>query len=75
MTTRLAQYFKLCSGNSAKTEEEKMDMARIPYASAVGNVIYLVIYTRPNLAYSVSVVNRCMLVSIREYWQGIKWMM
>ena len=70
-----AQHFKQSTGDSTKTEEEKMNMARVSYASAMGSITYLMIFTRPDLAHLVSVMNRYMSALEREYWQGIKWMM
>ena len=51
--TYLAQYFKSSSGASAKTKQEKADIEKVTYVSAVGSVMYLMICTRPNLAHSV----------------------
>ena len=33
-------------------------MSRVPYASAVGSLMYAMAYTRPNLAYAVSTVSQ-----------------
>ena len=43
-----------------KTAEEKEYMSRIPYASAVGSLMYTMVYTRPDLAHAVSIVSRFM---------------
>ncbi|KAA0032046.1 gag/pol protein [Cucumis melo var. makuwa] len=36
-----------------KTPQEVEDMSNIPYASAVGSLMYGMLYTRPNICYSV----------------------
>ena len=33
-------------------------MSRIPYASAIGLIMYAMIYTRPNISYAVSMTSR-----------------
>ena len=38
-----------------KTAEEKEYMSQVPYASAVGSLMYAMVYTRPDLAHAVSV--------------------
>ncbi|GKV28505.1 hypothetical protein SLEP1_g37549 [Rubroshorea leprosula] len=40
VTTPLGAHFKLSSNLSPETEEEKKFMARVPYASAVGSLMY-----------------------------------
>ena len=55
-----------------KTAKEKEYMSRIPYASAVGSLMYAMICTRPDLAHAVSVVSRFMEESGKEHWQAVK---
>jgi hypothetical protein len=43
-----------------KTHEEEEDMSHVPYASAVGNLMYAMVYTRPNIAHAVGVLRRYM---------------
>ena len=42
------------------TEEEEEDMSRVPYASAVGSLIYAMVCTRPYIAHAVGVLSRFM---------------
>jgi hypothetical protein len=42
------------------TEDEKEHMSHIPYSNVVGNLMYVMICTRPDLANVVSVVSRFM---------------
>ncbi|KAJ4721544.1 Retrovirus-related Pol polyprotein from transposon TNT 1-94 [Melia azedarach] len=55
-----------------KSVEEKEYMSRVPYASAVGSLMYAMICTRPDLAQSVSVVSRFMGEPGKEHWQVVK---
>ncbi|CAA0837927.1 Unknown protein, partial [Striga hermonthica] len=39
---------------SPKTPEERERMSHIPYASAIGSIMYAMLYTRPDVAYALS---------------------
>lgn len=54
----LANQFKLSSLQSPVTAEEKQQMSSIPYTSAVGSLMYLMVCTRPDIAHGLSVVSR-----------------
>nr|GFD33911.1 retrovirus-related Pol polyprotein from transposon TNT 1-94 [Tanacetum cinerariifolium] len=43
-----------------KSEEDKEDMSRVPYSSAIGSLMYAMVCTCPDLAYVVSVMSRYM---------------
>ena len=58
VSTPLGAHFRLSSSQSTTNDKEKTDMARIPYASAVGSLMYVMVCTRPNLAHSVRIVSR-----------------
>ncbi|KAE8694589.1 hypothetical protein F3Y22_tig00110777pilonHSYRG00051 [Hibiscus syriacus] len=42
---------------SPSSEEEMIEMSRVPYASAVGSLMFAMICTRPDIAQAVGVVN------------------
>ena len=48
----------LSDDQSPKTLEEKNKMRQVPYASAVGSLMYAMICIRPDICYSVGMVNR-----------------
>jgi hypothetical protein len=50
-------------------------MSHIPYSNAVGNLMYVVICTRPDLAHVVSVVSRFMHNPGKEHWNAVKWIL
>jgi len=50
-------------------------MSRVPYASAVGSLIYAMVCTRPNLAYAVSTVSRFMSNLRKQHWKAVKWVL
>ena len=59
-TTPLENHFKLSKEQSAKKAEEREHMALVPYASAVGSLMYAMVCTRPDIAHAVGVVSRYM---------------
>ena len=44
--------------NSPKTLDENDRMSKIPYASAIGYIMYVMICTRPNVSYALSITSR-----------------
>ncbi|KAE8705938.1 hypothetical protein F3Y22_tig00110415pilonHSYRG00197 [Hibiscus syriacus] len=55
ISTHLPINFKLSSSMSPSSEEERMEMSRVPYASAVGSLMFAMICTRPDIAQAVGV--------------------
>jgi len=60
VSTPLAAHFKLSSDLCPDTKEDMKYMSHVPYANAIGSLMYAMICTRPNLAYAVSMVSRYM---------------
>ena len=56
----LGSHFKLSKEQSSKTEEERDHMRKVPYASAIGNLMYVVVCPRPDIAHAVGVISRFM---------------
>eukprot|EP00253_Pinus_taeda_P020909 PITA_20909 len=56
----LASHFKLSSVLSLRADEEKQYMSHVPYANAVGNLMYAMVSTRPDILHAVGVVSRIM---------------
>ncbi|GJV43043.1 retrovirus-related pol polyprotein from transposon TNT 1-94 [Tanacetum coccineum] len=56
---------------SSKKNIEKMD--RVPYASAVGSLMYAMVCTRPDLAHAVGVVSRFLSNPGKKHWEAVKW--
>ena len=55
-----------------KTREEENIMRQVPYASAVGSLMYAMLCTRPDICYSVGMVNRYQSNPGPEHWQVLK---
>ncbi|KAL4018316.1 hypothetical protein IC575_021907 [Cucumis melo] len=55
-----------------KTPQEVEDMRRIPYASAVGSLMYAMLCTRPDICYVVGIVSRYQSNPGLDHWTTIK---
>ena len=62
----------LSKEQSPKTPEQKERMSRIPYASAVGSLMYAMLCTRPDICYAVGVVSRYQSDPGEEHWIAVK---
>ena len=57
VNTPLASHFRLSKDQSPKTEEEKDFMAKVPYAFAIGSLMYVMVCTRPDIAHAMGAVS------------------
>ncbi|KAA0067816.1 gag/pol protein [Cucumis melo var. makuwa] len=55
-----------------KTPQEVEDMRRIPYASAVGSLMYAMLCTRPSIYYAVEIVSRYQSNPGLDHWTAVK---
>jgi hypothetical protein len=60
---------------SPKTVEEREYMTHVPYASAVGSLMYAMVCTRPDISHAVSMVSRYMHDPGRGHWDAVKWIL
>ena len=67
--------YELFGKQSPKTKAEKSDMMKIPYASAIGSLMYAMVCTRPDIAYAIRVVSWFMSNPGREHWNAVKWIL
>ena len=47
-------------------------MSLIPYASAIGTIMYSMIFTRPDVSYALSVMSRYQSDTGESHWVAIK---
>ena len=69
----LATYFKLSANSCPKSKEEMERMSHIPYSSAVGSLMYAMVYTRPDLTYAVSMLSCYMHNPDKHHREAVKW--
>ena len=50
-------------------------MQKIPYASAVGSLMYAMVCTRPDIAHAVGVVSRFLSDQGKEHYAAVKWIL
>ena len=60
VSTPLVPHFKLKATISPTTDEERAYMTYVPYASAVCNLMYAMVCTRPDLSQAISMITRYM---------------
>ena len=71
-TLPLRHGIHLSKEQSPKTLEQKERMSRIPFASAVGSLMYVMLCTRPDICYTVGIVSRYQSDPGEEYWIAVK---
>ena len=67
LSAPLHPYVKLCLNDCPKSDVEKVEMAKVPYSSAVGSLMYAMICTRPDIAYAVG--------PGKKHWEAVKGVM
>ncbi|KAE8661751.1 hypothetical protein F3Y22_tig00113724pilonHSYRG00184 [Hibiscus syriacus] len=75
VSTPLAPHFKLGASMSPKDDAEREYMSKVPYASAVGSLMYAMVCTRPDISQAIGVVSRYMHDPGKEHWQAVKWIL
>ncbi|CAJ2663689.1 unnamed protein product [Trifolium pratense] len=73
VSTPLANHFKLTLDQCPKSDSEIEYMSKVPYASAVGCLMYAMVCTRPDLAQAVSQVCKFMSKPGKHHWEAVKW--
>jgi len=63
----LGGHFKLSKAHAPTMEDNKALMSEVPYASAIGNLMYAMVCTRPVIAQAVGVVSRYMSNMEKEH--------
>ncbi|RDX62691.1 hypothetical protein CR513_58952, partial [Mucuna pruriens] len=71
----IAGHFKLSKSQCPKNEEEREEMNKVPYSSAVGSLMYAMVCTRPDIGYAVGVVSRFLSDPGKEHWEAVKWIL
>ncbi|CAA0825663.1 Uncharacterized mitochondrial protein AtMg00810 [Striga hermonthica] len=67
VSSSLAGHFKLNSEQCPTSEKDKADMSRVLYAFVVGSLMYAIVCTRPDIAYTVGVVSHFLSNLGREH--------
>nr|GEU74775.1 retrotransposon protein, putative, Ty1-copia subclass [Tanacetum cinerariifolium] len=71
----LGRHFKLSLKDCAVRDYDVEMMSKVSYANAVRSLMYLMVCTRPNIAYAVSVVSSYLAIPGKNYWKPVKWIL
>ncbi|PRQ16639.1 putative RNA-directed DNA polymerase [Rosa chinensis] len=71
----LAAHYQLSAKQRPSSQKEIDAMKDVPYASAVGCLMYAMICTRPDLAQALSVVSKYMSNPGKPHWEAVKWIL
>jgi hypothetical protein len=66
------QGVRLSSAQCPTTAEDIEEMSVIPYASAIGSIMYAMLCTRPDVNLAVSLVGRYQSNPGKEHWTAVK---
>ena len=75
VSTPLAPHFKISAKLCPKSNEEQKYMMKVPYASAIGSLMYVIVCTIPDISQEVSMVSKYMHDPGRGHWQAVKWIL
>ena len=67
----LTAYFELSLALCLELHDDIEYVSRVPYSSAVGSLMYAIVYSLPDLSHALSVVNRFMINLGKEHWRAI----
>ena len=71
----LPGHLKLTKEMCPKTQEEEDKTSKVPYASAVGSLMYAMVCTRPAITHAMGVISRYMSHPGIEHWNAVKWIL
>ena len=66
------QGVQLSTAQCPTTAEDKEEVSVIPYASAIGSIMYAMLCTRPDVNLAVSLVGRYQSNPGKEHWTAVK---
>ncbi|GJZ71156.1 hypothetical protein Tco_0635007 [Tanacetum coccineum] len=75
VSTPLASQFKISVAMSPKDDADRAYMEKVPYANAVGSLMYAMICTRLDISHAVGMVSRYMHNPGKGHWQAVKWIL
>ena len=68
----LSSHYNISSGLCPSNDKENQYMYHVPDANAVGSMMYLMVYTRPDISHAVGVVIIYMENPRKEHWETSK---
>ncbi|GJS62213.1 retrotransposon protein, putative, ty1-copia subclass [Tanacetum coccineum] len=71
----LGGHFKLSLKDCPVRDCDVERMSKVSYANTVGSLMYLMVCTRPAIAYAISVVSRYLANPGKNHWEAVKWIL
>nr|GEW22315.1 hypothetical protein [Tanacetum cinerariifolium] len=71
----LGAHFKVSLKDCLSSDWDVERMSKVPYANDVHSLVYLMVCTRPNIAYAVSIVSRYLANLGKYHWEAVKWIL
>ncbi|GJS37572.1 retrotransposon protein, putative, ty1-copia subclass [Tanacetum coccineum] len=71
----LGGHFKLSLKDCPVRDCDVERMSKVPYANVVGSLMYLMVCTRPDIAYAISAVSRYLTNLGKNHWEAVKWIL
>nr|GEV88633.1 retrotransposon protein, putative, Ty1-copia subclass [Tanacetum cinerariifolium] len=71
----LGGHFKLSLKDCSIRDCDVERMSKVPYANAVGSLMYLMVCTRLDIVYAVSIVSRYLANPGKNHWEAVKWIL
>ena len=71
----LGAYFKISKEQSPKIKEERDHIKKVPYASTIRSLIYVMVCTRLDIVQVVGVVSRYMNNYGKMHYETVKWIL
>ena len=68
----LPSYVKLSFQDCPKFDDDEALMDKVPYSSAIGSLMYVMIATHPDIAFTMRVVSHYMSNPSRKHWDAVK---
>ena len=68
----LSHGIHLSKSQCPTTTDERDRMGRVPYALAIGSIMYAMISTRPDVSYTLSVTSRYQSDPGESHWTAVK---
>ena len=68
----MLQGVKLSSAQCSTTAEDREKMSVVPYASAIGSIMYAMLCTRPDVCLAISLAGRYQSNPGVDHWTAVK---
>nr|GEW57573.1 retrovirus-related Pol polyprotein from transposon TNT 1-94 [Tanacetum cinerariifolium] len=71
----LGAHFKVSLKDCPSSNYDVEIISKVPYANVVDSLMYLMVCTRPDIAYDVSIVSMYLVNPGKNHWDAVKWIL